>query len=104
MKAWLVRVKDEFYSTVVFAETRVKAKTAALSTECCEYAKYIDIEARREPQMDEYYTDGKTEMDWNNPQDRIALVKECGFRCEYDCDTVQCPAAEWCDNYEKRGE
>lgn len=99
MKAWLVRVKDEFYSTVVFAETRAKAKMAALSTECCEYAKYIDIEAHREPQMDKYYTDGKTEMDWDDPQDRIALVKECGFHCEYDCDMEKCPAAKWCDGF-----
>ena len=36
MKTWLVRENDEFCATVVFAETRGKAKAAALYTECCD--------------------------------------------------------------------
>ena len=43
------------------------------------------------------------EMDWENSKDRIALVKECGFRCEYAepylCD--DCPAKEFCSTYEE---
>lgn len=35
MKAWLVREKDEFCATVVFADTRGKARAMALLTECC---------------------------------------------------------------------
>lgn len=103
MKAWLVREKDEFCATVVFAETRGKAKSAALYTECCEDANFCSIEVWRKPQMDKYYTDGKTEMDWYNPQDRVALVKDCGFRCDYDYfdieDCEQCPAKEYCDEH-----
>ena len=48
-----------------------------------------------------YYQEGKTEMEWSNPQDRLALVKEFSFRCEYvdlvNCET--CSAREYCDAY-----
>lgn len=104
MKAWLVRVKDESCATVVFAETRGKAKSLALSTETCEDASFCDIEVRREPQMDKYYKEGKKEMDWCHPKDRIALVKECGFRCDQECwnpeDCESCPAKKYCDAYD----
>lgn len=106
MKAWLVREKDEFCATVVFAETRNKAKVQALSTDCYENAKYRYIEARRVPQMDKYYADGKREMHWENPQDRVALVKECNFVCDPDYfmweDCECCSAKEYCDKYAER--
>lgn len=42
-------------------------------------------------------------MEWSNPQDRLALVKEFSFRCEYvdlvNCET--CSAREYCDAYEE---
>lgn len=103
MKAWLVREKDQFCATVVFADTRGKAKALALSTECCEDADFCDIEVSRRPQLDKYYVDGKKEMDWFNEQDRIALVTEAGFVCDRDyweredCDS--CPAREHCEQY-----
>ena len=56
MKAWLVREKDEFAATVVFAETRGKARALAMSTEACEDANFTDIEVHRKSQMDKYYT------------------------------------------------
>lgn len=99
MKAWIVNEKYETASTVVFAETRGKAKSAALNTSCCEDVNFCDIEVSRAPQMDKYYTEGKIEMDWFDPQDRIALVKECGFYCEEPiaecCES--CPAKDFCD-------
>ena len=103
MKAWRVNKKDDSYSTIVFAETRGKAKSVALSTDCCEYADFCDIEVRREKELDKYYKDGKVEMDWDNPKDRIALVKECGFHCDPDYFDLEecavCPAKEHCDYY-----
>ena len=66
MKAWLARDKDEFCATVVFAETRGKAKVIAMHTKTCEDTDFIYIEVRREPQMDKYYTEGQKEMDWFN--------------------------------------
>ena len=105
MKAWLVKDKDEWCATVVFAETRGKARALAMHTDTCEDCKFTDIEVRRKPQIDKYYTEGKREMDWYNSKDRIALVKDCGFYCDTDylekedCET--CPAKEYCDQYKE---
>lgn len=104
MKAWLVREKDEFAATVVFAETRSKAKTLALSTDACEDVDYIRIEATRLKEADKYYKEGKKELDWENPADRMVLVKECGFTCDYDAfnagDCANCSAKDYCDQYQ----
>ena len=62
MKAWFVRKKDECCATVVFAETRGKARSLAMSTVVCEYANFCEIEVRRVPHMDKYYVEGKKEM------------------------------------------
>lgn len=103
MKAWVVSIKDNFEETVVFAETRGRAKSLALSTDACEGADFCDIEVSRLPKMDKYYKKGKTEMDWNNQQDRLALVKEFNFRCEYaDLDECEnCSARDECSTYEE---
>lgn len=103
MKAWLVRKKDEFCAEVVFAETRGKARALALSSECCVHARFTDVEAYRQPQADKYYKKGKQRLDWENPKDRIALVKDCGFYCDdetlefEDCET--CAAKQYCDRH-----
>ena len=106
MKAW--RVEDEASykggCTVVFAETRGKAHALALNTDCCEDAEWNDVRVTRIPAMDKHYR-GKWEMDWYNTEDRIALVKECGWFCngEYldrERDCPECPAAEWCGDYQ----
>lgn len=106
MKAWLVREKDEFCAEVVFAKTRGKAKVLALSTDCCEDVDFIRIEVQRIPQVDKYYKEGKWHLDWENPQDRIILVKECGFRCDRDywefADCEVCSAKEYCDFYQEK--
>lgn len=102
MKAWLVRKKDEFCATIVFAETRGKAMDLALYTDACEDADFIDIEVYRKPNLDKYYKAGKTEMEWDNPQDRLILVKECDFCCEeVDLDSCKtCSARDYCCAYE----
>ena len=101
MKAWLVREKDEFCAEVVFAETRGKAKTLALSGDCCENASFTEIEAHRMKQADKYYKEGKRRLYWEDPRDRIVLVKECGFVCDYDAtdDCEKCSARQYCDRY-----
>lgn len=104
MKAWLVKDKDQFGATVVFAETRGKARALALCTEACEDVDFCDIEVRRRPNLDKYYREGKKEMDWYNSKDRIALVKDGNFTCDpdywepEDCDV--CPAKQYCDRYQ----
>ena len=44
MKAWLVREKGTFCAEIVFAETRGKARALARRTDCCEDARFTDIE------------------------------------------------------------
>lgn len=103
MKAWLVREKNEFCAEVVFADTRGKAKTLALSGDCCEDASFTDIEAHRMKNADKYYKDGKKRLYWEDPKDRIILVKECGFVCDYDAFNIgeckTCSARQYCDTY-----
>lgn len=102
MKAWLVRNKYEFYAEVVFAETRGKARTLS-SAHCERDTRFIDIEAYRQPQADKYYKKGKLRLEWENPKDRIVLVKDCGFYCDdetlefEDCET--CAAKQYCERY-----
>lgn len=96
MKAWLVRARNCEYATVVFADTRGKARAIAMHTDACEDAKFTDIEVYRKPRLDKYYTSGKKEMDWYNSKDRIALVKHCDFYCIEECDSDDCPALRYC--------
>lgn len=103
-KAYCARSKKygDCCSTVVFAESRGKAKSIAMSTEACEDVDFLNLEVYRLPHMDKYYKPGKAEMDWYDPEDRIALVKDASFHCEYielsECE--QCPAREYCDKWE----
>lgn len=103
MKAWLVRECGESCATVVFAETRGKAKSAALHTEACEDADFVNIEVRRLKEADKYHKPGKKELDWLNAADRIAMVKDCGFTCDSEAhcweNCVDCPAKEFCDYF-----
>lgn len=105
MKAWLVRNrKESFAATIVFAETRGKARSVAMHTDTCEDVDFCDIDVTRKRHMDKYYSEGKKEMDWYNAKDRIAMVKDCGFRCDYDYFDIEdcevCPAKEYCDVYQ----
>jgi len=76
MKAYRVWDSEavEGYSTVVFAENASKAKRMAMRTDTCEDAEYINIRARRFPEMDDKYR-GAWEIDWYNDDDRRALVE-----------------------------
>ena len=102
-KAYYATGKWRDGATVVFAESRGKAKTIAMSTEACEDVDFVNIQVQRLPRMDKYYKPDKSEMDWLDPEDRIALVKDAGFRCEYveleECK--QCPAREYCEDWQE---
>ena len=102
MKAWLVEVKGGDCAEIVFAETRGKAKSLATHTDIVDFADFVDIEAHRMKPADKYYKEGKWHLDWENSQDRIALVEDCGFRCEYVepymCKV--CSAKEYCEEYQ----
>lgn len=102
MKAWLVREKDEFCSVIVFALTRGKAKSEALSV--LEDADFRHLEATRFPFADSRYNGNKEPycLDWTNPEDRLFLVKDCGWHCEeaWSEECRQCVAKEYCAIYE----
>ena len=103
MKAWLVGVKYGECAEVVFAETRGQAKSLATHTDIVDFADFVDIEAHRLPKADKYYKEGKWHLDWIDPQDRIVLVNECGFRCEYVEPYMckDCSAKEYCEDYQE---
>ena len=103
MKAYIVGEKDSFERTIVFAETAGKARNLARYTDACEDCDFCDIEVRRFPKLDKYYKNGKSEMEWENPQDRIAIVKEANFRCEYVEKIIceDCPAKKYCEAYKE---
>lgn len=98
-KAYLVREKDELIVCVIFAETAGKAKSYALCCEEFEDAEYINLEVTRIKEMDKYATQGKIKMEWENPSDRIILVRDCGFTCfeptKFECEV--CSAKNYCD-------
>ena len=97
MKAYNVRDKNSFYSTVVFAESSNKAKAIAMHTDACEDVPYTDIRTKRMPMLDKYYR-GKKEMDWYDDDDRIAMVKDGKFHCFDGIEECKnCPAKEYCD-------
>ena len=103
MKAYLVYDKEriERYSTVVFAENRNQARYIALSTDTCEDAPYTDIVATRLPVADSQYN-GRKEMDWCDPNDRLFLVKNCDVSCvdpEFD-ECLKCSAKDYCETYD----
>lgn len=106
MKAYSATDKNEWmFSTVVFAETAGKAKAIAQHTEACELSDFTDICVRRIPALDKFYR-GKQEMDWNDPDDRAAMVRYGNFECSDEVDVSEekcseCSAAEWCGRYER---
>ncbi len=100
VKAWVIQDEDN-NSLVVFAETRGKAKTIALKDESFREYNFCELQARRFPIADSKY-DGREKMDWENPQDRMFLVKECDWSCldwddEHRCK--KCVAKEYCLAY-----
>ena len=80
MKAWNVHQKYGDATAIVFAETAGKAKTTALATENFWGSDFLDVEVHRQPGADQFYTPGKTEMDWCDPQDRINTVSYTHLR------------------------
>ena len=107
MKAYEVRDRYGYceYSVIVFAETPGKAKNLALGTDEFPYGDwdFIELRATREPTLDNSYR-GSSYMDWENMDDRVAMVKEAGYQCIPDYAELEicekCPAKDWCGQYE----
>ena len=100
MKAWLAysNTDDEGAMAIVFAETLGKAKALALHTAACEDSDFTDVLVNRLPRADKMYKPGKIEMDWNDPKDRLFMVKDCGFYCRDKNEKLcrECNAKKYC--------
>ena len=108
MKAYIAsdRNGESGYSMVVFAETAGKAKAFASNSDRFDYYDFTDMRVRRCKELDSYYQ-GRLEMDWLDDNDRVAMVRYANFECSGeiwhpDCETVECPAQQWCGRYEVR--
>lgn len=105
MKAYIVRdiESPEDYCTVVFGETRGKAIQAAIATDACEDAEWVNIRATRVPALDTYYR-GLPEMDWDDDNDRIGMVRYANMYCSTElstdeCGCQECAAKDFCGRY-----
>lgn len=95
-KAYYAHEKDGDFATIVFAENATQAKVAATACDCCEDARYIDIRVRRFPEADKMYK-GFPEIDWNDPDIRVVMVRDLEWSCyepSWECDT--CAAKPYC--------
>ena len=107
MKAYVAsdRNGDEGTCIIVFAESAGKAKAYTVGTGTfCEYG-YTGIRVNRVPMLDKYYH-GEPEMDWSDPDSRIAMVRYANMECscelsDAECRCDDCPAAKWCGRYER---
>ena len=107
MKAYIIHDRDYVaeYSLIVFAESRGKAISYALGTDEFPYGDYdfTQLSARRAKWADKYYH-GSREMDWYNPEERLAMVRDGGYVCDDDSfdpdDCERCSAKDICEKYE----
>ena len=111
MKAYIVSDKTGYrdMATVVFAESRNAAKSVAMNTETCDGLDYTEIRAIREPALDQYYKEGKKEMDWFDMEDRAVMVRYAHFECSDEADITlleceNCPGHKWCGRYDSERE
>lgn len=98
MKAWVVKPRSEGYSTIVFAETRGKAKAIAMQTFVCDGCEFTKIACYRLKKADKYYR-GRDEIDWSDPKDRVILVEQFGCVCEEieESECEMCSASDICE-------
>ena len=106
MKAYRVHDRECYvpYVIIVFAESRGKAIAYALGTDEFPYNDFTFTElcATRAKWADKYYRGNKT-MDWDNPEDRFAMVNDGGFMCGEEAfdpdDCERCCAKEICEQF-----
>lgn len=93
------------YSTVVFAESAGEARYIAIKSDTLgDDLEFKDVYVRRIPALDGYYK-GKKEMDWYDPDDRLAMVKIAGYMCDEDGfdpdECKKCSSKDYCGKWEE---
>lgn len=96
--AWRVTSWDSFFSFIIFASTKHKAKKIFGPLDPNEMGWCT---AFREPCADKYYVKGKTFLDWSIPEDRQAL-----YRLNYGClftseDCEDCIVKDICSTWKR---
>lgn len=92
--------RHEYGSTIVFAESRGKAKSIATRLETFDDSNFVDIRVNRCERADGLYK-GNKEIDWDDPDTRLVLVRDLGWYC-YDEDCEECVTKEYCLEYLRR--
>lgn len=82
MKAWLCETKGEPKAqTVIFALSRRAAKMIAYTSATFRCGvNFSELRVRRIPELD-HQCFGRDEMDWENDEDRILMVRYAGMFC-----------------------
>ena len=102
-KAWYAYSDYEESCVVVFADTRNKARKYIKETEEFDYYDYIEVKPRRLGCIDYLDKPDGYVMDWNNQEDRLALVKHIYSCCLPDIndECKSCCAKELCNKYKE---
>lgn len=106
MKAYVVSDREGYseWTVIVFAKSRGKAIAAALGTD--EFPSgdwsYTELRAIRKPEFDKHYR-GYSRMEWDNPDDRLAMVRDGDYYCSEDAfdpnDCMKCSGKDYCSRY-----
>ncbi|MCM1296371.1 MAG: hypothetical protein NC311_12600 [Muribaculaceae bacterium] len=102
MKAYEARDGKGYHfgTTVIFASSAREAKALALQSKVLEDVDFLDIRVCRLRAADKLYK-GEREIDWNDDETRLVLVRDFGWQCEEQTENcLDCVAREWCAEWE----
>jgi len=113
MKCYIVTDPNayEFGVTTVFAETAAKARYAARDHEemgeTDSKDDWLHYSARRFPEGDVFYSEGRTGLDWDNMDERHVLIEHAGWSCDpnrelddEECGCNACACRGICPRFE----
>lgn len=106
MKAWYIKTDHTYHGEsgwrVVFAPSSEEALELARAADIGVVDDEDEAQGGRCEAMEKYWKPGKQMMEWNNRNDRIALVRDLNWTCEegmspcsYKCR--YCPAIYVCE-------
>lgn len=102
MKAWVASDKNcDYGSEIIFADTRGKAISKALSRDGFEDLGFTDIRVRRIKGLDGMEKAEPADNPWLNDKIRLILVKDYCWECfEPECDDCDsCVAKKYCGRF-----
>lgn len=98
MKGWMVQTETSEGAVIVFADNRNEAKKMAIGHDVLDDARYIDLRAKRVPEIDGMEDCEPKDNYWDNGEIRKIMCKEYAWACvepwHEDCD--KCAARDVC--------